>query len=381
MAVWAAVALGPCGAAETRAQPIARLGAVGDSLTDEYAEESYGSYAKNWPRLLLDLRGVTMGPTAADAGLSTWGEPRRKFYQDNWARSGATLASARTQGQHTGLRGGIENRGVSHAVVFLGHNDYSPSGSIYINVYFGFWSQAQIDAAIEARVTDLRAILDEVAGRGAHVVLVSPVDVGATPAVAGVYTDPVRRDRMTAVFRKTRDRFRQLAAEYGLVFADGFAYAQAVLGPNTGLRPTLLVGNRVINLRLGGAASTNGFVGDSFHPHTVMQGLFASFFAAALSVTAEPDVAPFSESEILGAAGLAYGGADTLASQVPPARQFLVNFECRGDFNLDGVLDDFDLFDYLNAFFGGDVVADFDFDGSLDDFDLFDFLNAFNAGC
>src|SRR5205823_6282617 len=83
---------------------IARLGAMGDSLTDEYSEETY-SYAKNWTMQLVQNRAVNMGPTAAQAAQpgGTWGEPRRTGYESNWARSGADSATLLTEGQPAGL--------------------------------------------------------------------------------------------------------------------------------------------------------------------------------------------------------------------------------------------------------------------------------------
>ena len=83
---------------------VTRLGAVGDSLSDEYFEQSY-SYAKNWTMQLVLFRGVDMGPTAQAAGApsGTWGEPRRTGYEYNWARYGADSTTLLTDGQHTGL--------------------------------------------------------------------------------------------------------------------------------------------------------------------------------------------------------------------------------------------------------------------------------------
>ena len=46
---------------------IGALGAMGDSLSDEYFEETY-SYAHNWVEQLVDYRGLDVGPTAAEAG-------------------------------------------------------------------------------------------------------------------------------------------------------------------------------------------------------------------------------------------------------------------------------------------------------------------------
>ncbi|MBL8764197.1 MAG: PQQ-binding-like beta-propeller repeat protein [Phycisphaerae bacterium] len=54
---------------------------------------------------------------------------------------------------------------------------------------------------------------------------------------------------------------------------------------------------------------------------------------------------------------------------------------CPGDFNADGAVDDFDYFDFLNAFGLNAPEADFNRDGSVDDFDFFDFVNAFFAPC
>ncbi|MBL8763505.1 MAG: hypothetical protein JNM07_04465 [Phycisphaerae bacterium] len=54
---------------------------------------------------------------------------------------------------------------------------------------------------------------------------------------------------------------------------------------------------------------------------------------------------------------------------------------CPGDFNGDTSVDDFDLFDFLNAFNANQGAADFNGDTSVDDFDLFDFLNAFGTPC
>ncbi|MBL8764593.1 MAG: hypothetical protein JNM07_10030 [Phycisphaerae bacterium] len=54
---------------------------------------------------------------------------------------------------------------------------------------------------------------------------------------------------------------------------------------------------------------------------------------------------------------------------------------CPADFNGDTSVDDFDFFDFLNAFNGNAPAADFNGDTSVDDFDYFDFLNAFNTPC
>lgn len=54
---------------------------------------------------------------------------------------------------------------------------------------------------------------------------------------------------------------------------------------------------------------------------------------------------------------------------------------CTGDFNLSGALSVQDLFDFLAAYFAGDLAADVNASGVLSVQDLFDFLAAYFAGC
>lgn len=54
---------------------------------------------------------------------------------------------------------------------------------------------------------------------------------------------------------------------------------------------------------------------------------------------------------------------------------------CPADLNGDGVLDFFDISDFLSAYNSMDPAADFDGNGSFDFFDVSAFLSAFNSGC
>jgi hypothetical protein len=54
---------------------------------------------------------------------------------------------------------------------------------------------------------------------------------------------------------------------------------------------------------------------------------------------------------------------------------------CRQDFDNSGTLTVNDIFDFLNAWFVGDIRADFDSNASLGVSDIFDFLAAWFAGC
>jgi hypothetical protein len=60
---------------------LGKLGAMGDSLTDEYWDSGVSTYATNWASLVILFRGVDMGPTAAQAGMNSWGSPRNLGYK------------------------------------------------------------------------------------------------------------------------------------------------------------------------------------------------------------------------------------------------------------------------------------------------------------
>ncbi|MBL8763594.1 MAG: hypothetical protein JNM07_04925 [Phycisphaerae bacterium] len=73
------------------------------------------------------------------------------------------------------------------------------------------------------------------------------------------------------------------------------------------------------------------------------------------------------------------GGGSIVEAALDDFAVALVCPPCPGDWNGDGTADDFDYFDFLNAFFAGE--ADFNGDTTTDDFDFFDFLNVLNAAC
>jgi membrane-associated phospholipid phosphatase len=52
---------------------------------------------------------------------------------------------------------------------------------------------------------------------------------------------------------------------------------------------------------------------------------------------------------------------------------------CRADWNLDGIANSADFFDFLNGYFAG--ATDFNDDGEVNSQDFFDYLTAFFAGC
>jgi lysophospholipase L1-like esterase len=306
-----------------------KLGAMGDSLTDEYWDSGVSTYATNWPDLVVKFRGIDMGPTAAQAGVGTWGSPRNAGYEYNWALSGATTASLLAEGQATGLLSQVSSEGVSNAVLAIGPNDFNPESGPYLDIYSGFWSAAQIQAYVSQSVSNIEIALATVRTAGVCVVLANVIDPGPTPVVTSLFTSATDRDRVTAAVQSVNSGVAHLAQKYQVPLMDWYGLETAILGPNSNLNSTIKVGNVTMNLRGSdpgppNSAPTNAFVSDGFHPNTVLQGIFANTILQAFDSGYGWGVTLFSEQEILSHAQIAYGGSDTLEAEIGPYTNFVI---------------------------------------------------------
>jgi hypothetical protein len=118
-----------------------------------------------------------------------------------------------------------------------------------------------------------------------------------------------------------------------------------------------------------------------------MQGVLANAMIEALNQGYHAGLTPFSESEILAHAGLAYGGQDTLSATIGPISAYIHSFVCYANCDTSTtqpVLNVADFSCFLNRYAAGDPYANCD--GSttppiLNVADFSCFLNAFAAGC
>lgn len=315
------------GADSAIGQGLGRLAAIGDSLSDEYEEQNYGAYARNWVELLVDQRGVDFGPAAA----GTWGEPRRTGYEDDWARYGADTTDAILTGQVDGVLDGAANRGVTHAVVFIGANNFGPgidNTNTYNVIYNATWTPQQIADHIASSLDDIETIVAPLAAAGLRTVVANGFDFGATPTVKFLFPDPVKRDRVSTALTTFAEGIEEIARRHQLVLVDTLTAGRTVFGTNAAPRSTLLVGNVGIQLgQLGfSSGSTVAFVGDGVHPHTVIQGLVANLVITALDHHTGTCIGRFSEAELLAHNGLTYGGSDTLAAVLGPWSDYVESF-------------------------------------------------------
>ncbi len=295
------------------------LGVIGDSLSDEYSEETY-DYAHNWVQQLAIYGVANLGQTAAEAGVGDWGEPRRTGYRQNWARAGATTQDLIAQGQVAGLLAQVGPQNISHIVVAVGANDFSPDGQNYAALYAGLASPAQIEQAIDANTAIARNVLQTIQATGAKVVLANVPDYGVAPTTRAFYSDPVGRERVTDVIRQVNDRIEALALESQVPLVDIFGLSKAVFGENGSENATMLAGNVPIQLMASddplGNTPTAAYVHDGIHPNTAVQGVFANLMIEAFNLGYGDTIGLFSEEDILTHAGIPYGGQDTLFDEL-----------------------------------------------------------------
>ena len=288
-------------------QAITGLGVMGDSLSDEYADEFHPvpvASAKSWVELLAQNRAVNVGPTGH------WGEPRRDGYKYDWARYGASSGTLLLLGEDTGVAKQASQGLVSHAVLFIGANDFYPGGSAYKGIYNGTWSQSQIDQQVSTVVSNIRSAVQTVTAAGTKLVVANLIDYGEVPLTRKQYTNAAGRDRVAAVISTVNTQIAQMAAQFRVPVADLYGLGKLVLGTNQSPVTTLTVGGQPF-LNWSGADRRFAFLPDGDHPNTVLQAMLANTFLTALNQGFGTDVSLFSEKDIDGLVGLPYGGHDT----------------------------------------------------------------------
>jgi len=318
---------------------IGALGVMGDSLSDEYFEENYGTYATNWVQQLVNYRSVNAGPTAVAAGQpgGTWGSPRRTGYEFDWALSGDTSSNLLADGQDTGLAAQVSPDGITHAVLAIGANDFNPDfttypTAAYLNIYNGSWSASQISNYVAQVLTNIETAVATVETTGVNLVVFNILDYGKTPAVYNnfLYTNGSKRERVAAAIQQANAGLLYLAQKYQVPLVNAFGLQQAIFGSNTNLQTTLSLGNVAIHLQQSDSNPTNSpnrtaaFVADGAHPHTTIQGLFANMALEGFSLGYQTTVPLFTEQEILNHAGVSYGGHDTLMNQIGSYTNYVV---------------------------------------------------------
>lgn len=297
--------------APAQAQTPLRLGVLGDSGTDEYrgTDNRGGAFASvtfNWVEQLVLKRGVSVGR------YGSWGEPRRTGLEYNWSRSGATAASLLTQGQHTGLAGQIQAGLIDLAVINVGFNDFSPYISNgYVQIYDGTLSGSALQNKINGIVANITTAVDTLRNAGAVPIIVTTIgDWNYSPLITSDprFTDPAKRQRVTNAINQTNQGIVAMANARGLTIFDAAAFLNSLSSRMQG--SSLNVGGVLINMFSAGDNPINGILGDRIHAGTVIGGLIANYYLTLINSVRDPDIALFTDQEILQTAGLSGGGGN-----------------------------------------------------------------------
>jgi hypothetical protein len=308
---------------------LAGVGAVGDSLTDEYSRRSvnYGdASALCWVDLLAQLRGPASPVpelTLGDYQMTSMGSPRGLGYTYNWALGGANTATLLSQGQHTGIATQVRENLVQYVAIFIGSNDFNPfTHGAYRAIYAdtmpflgaGDMQYANSNEYVDSIVARYTTALDTVSDAGANIIMATIADFGVTPLVIAEFPNGQNRQRVTNVIRTVNDRLRALAAARVLPIVDIFELANLYLGSDP-----LMVGG--IDITRGAPPSANSkylVLPDRIHPGTVWQGLLANAFIEASNRSYGTNFTPLSDQEILSAAGVDYASGDETFFDIRP---------------------------------------------------------------
>lgn len=299
-------------------------GALGDSQTDEYhGDDARGDETVlNWLELLVVTRDLNFGEWS-DRGR---GEPRRRGFEHNWARSGARMTEVVDQ-QLAGLAAQIEAGEVTHAVLFSTANEWVNRSPYLMNAIYESPDAGRTDAtgvAVDRRVEEISGRIVRVmerlsdavrdAGAGGGVVILTPMDYVRHPGVMEVLADPARRAYVAGAIEEI----------HSIVAARGDAI-------NTAAGRTLVVVHRVdedfrrvwssADGRYVAAAgvqldytrdTTNGDphhlalapTGGSPHMGTIGNGVLAQTFIDAANRLPGVEIPQLTDAEIRAAAGL-----------------------------------------------------------------------------
>jgi phospholipase/lecithinase/hemolysin len=313
------------------------MGAVGDSLTDEYlgypAPITAGVTdfaARNWVQILAETRGAQLNFGALSLDQNERGEPRSKGYEYNWARAGATATTPGLLGsfglpdftplaqQVAGLRPTVQAGTVDVVFSGIGSNDFLVRNGIFGNLPAKPLSGPDYDAWENNLINSIFTPLDDLHAAGADHIL-----IGLIPGTADSGSNG--NAALRAAIDHANGRLIEGAAERGYRIVDWFGWQN---DPNrVDALGNLLVGDLIIHPDAAsaadlvpagtpgaGACNSQGMcagpthalhrtVEDGIHPNTIVQGLMANEILAALNAELGENIPLLTDNELIALSG------------------------------------------------------------------------------
>lgn len=298
-------ALTPSAASTQAVTEIGGIGILGDSTSDEYRGDDarggeYGETTLNWVELLAKTRGLNFGE------WGTWEEPRRTGYEYNWARTGATINTMITTGQHTGLAEQVAEGKVSFVVVWIGNNDFHLKNGPYEEIYSGKLSDTDLQKKVDQAVRELTTAMETVLKAGeVKMGVVAITDQGLAPEAKIMFPDSKKRQRVTDAIASINARVREFADAHGVIMLDSNAFGQFLFS-RVDMLGNFEFGGEKISVVLKGDEPHHLQLGDNIgHAGTVLSGLVAnSLFVDPFNQAFGLNLSPLTEEEILQNAGI-----------------------------------------------------------------------------
>lgn len=334
---------------------------IGDSASDEYRADNnrggvYGATTLNWVEQLQRYRGWEIGPWGTRA------TPRRTGYEFNWALSGEDSASMLANGQHTGVALQVTQEKVNFVIIMIGSNDFAPYYDRYAPIYNGTLSGQQLQNKLNKVRDNIFTAVDTVqAANAKYIMLVGVPDWSLSGSVISVYTDPVKRQRMTDAMANLNGMLAAGAASRQIAFLDINSLGKQLLSKLDNQYNLVLIGEKISLLQKGDEPHHIQLSDD--HPGTVANGFTANGIIDLANQTWGWDVEKFSDYELLTSAGISvqspciadinHDGFVDLADYSILASNFYISppFTLGSDINNDGIVDLSDYSLLANRFF------------------------------
>jgi len=131
------------------------------------------------------------------------------------------------------------------------------------------------------------------------------------------------------LFAQFNPAIEAIAASRNLPYVNMADAGLAIFGPHDDLNLTLTLGGVDILLQENdnfGDNPTAAFVHDGRHLHSSISGFIGNLVLEGLNIGYGANLSLFSEAELLAHQNLAYGGSDTLESQIGPYSDFVINY-------------------------------------------------------
>lgn len=281
------------------------FGILGDSTSDEYQADDarggrYGETTLNWMEQLAKSRGVNFGK------WGTWDEPRRTGYEYNWARTGATINSMITSGQHTGLAQQVAAGKVSFVLIWIGNNDFHLKNGPYEKIYDGTLNASELQKKMDGMAADITTAMDTILQAGdVKMAVVTIADQGIAPQARIFFPDSQKRQRVTRVVTTLNAKIKELAEARGVLVLDSNAVGSTLFA-RVNMLGEITLGDQKVSVLTKGDEPHHLQLADNIgHAGTVLSGIIAnSLFIEPFNAAFGLDIPLLTDEEILQNAGI-----------------------------------------------------------------------------